>query len=142
MSIVQNRSVSVAEKIGKYTKYQREKRGYSLNQFAKVVGVTPSFLLRLEKGDYNSISFTFVEKIAQGFEMTLEDFLQKCEIIDSSASLPSLQYYLKEKYQFPEEAISDVKLFIRLLKVKYKKEIQELQKIHETYWKKNNKKKS
>lgn len=139
MSIHQNIPISAGAKIGRYTKYQREKRGFSLNYFSKITGVTTSFLLRLEKGEYANISINAVEKIANGFGMTTGDFLTKCQIIDSSHTLPPLEYYLKEKYQFPEEAIKDFKLLIRLLKAKYKKEITELQTIHQAYWKKTTK---
>ena len=127
---------TAVEKIGKYTKYQREKRGYSLNQFAKRIGITTSFLLRLERGNYQSVSFDVIEKIARGFDTSIEDFLYKCQITQASSSLPDIEYFLKEKYQFPKEAISDVKLLISLLKVKYKKSIKELKEKHKVYWEK------
>lgn len=134
MSIHQTIPISAGSKIGRYIKYQREKRGFSLNYFAKITGVTTSFLLRLEKGDYSSISINAIEKIASGFGMTTGDFLSKCQIIESSHTLPPLEYYLKEKYQFPDEAIRDFKLLVRLLRAKYKKEITSLKTIHEAYW--------
>jgi len=137
MSINQNVSPeTTGSKLGKYIKYQRVKRKYSLNEFARKINVTTSFLLRLERGDYASVSFDIIEKIAIGFEMTVEDFLQKCKVITSSDKLPPIDYYLKEMYQFPKEAIEDFKLLIQLLNVKYKKQITELKKIHKDYWKK------
>lgn len=132
MSIDQ--SVSIGERIGKYTKYQREKRGYSLNEFAKRIGVTTSFLLRLEKGTYQNVSFEVLIKIAGGFEMAIEDLLYKCQLTEASRTLPPLEYYLKEMYQFPEEAIEDIKLLIFLLKAKYKEQIKELKGKHKDYW--------
>jgi transcriptional regulator with XRE-family HTH domain len=139
MSIHQSVPISAGSKIGRYTKYQREKRGFSLNYFAKITGLTTSFFLRLEKGEYASISISAIEKIARGFDMTIGDFLHKCQIIESSHTLPPLEYYLKEKYQFPDDAIKDFKLLVRLLRVKYKKEISELKNIHEAYWDKSTK---
>ena len=129
-------SKSIGEKIGTYTKYQREKRHHSLNEFAKGIDVTTSFLLRLERGEYFNVKFDVIEKIAKGFEMTTGDFLYKCNIIEASNTLPPIDYYLKEAYQFPEEAIEDVKLLIELLKVKYKKERHELRELHKAYWEK------
>jgi len=121
MSIDQNATIKTTGfKIGKYTKYQRVKRKYSLNEFSRKINVTTSFLLRLERGDYTNVSFDIIEKISIGFEMTVEDFLQKCKVINSSQTLPPLDYYLKEMYQFPLEAIEDFKLLVQLLKMKYK----------------------
>jgi len=134
MSIGHKISESPAGKVGKYTKYQREKRGFSLNEFAKKIGVTTSFLLRLERGNYQNVSYDVLKKLAIGFEMSIEDFLYKCKLIESSSTLPPLEYYLKEMYQFPEDAINDIKLLIMLLKEKYKKEIKQLKGKHKEYW--------
>lgn len=134
MSIDQDISDTIGYKVGKYTKYQRTKRAWSLNELAKRTGLTAPFLLRLERGSYKSVQFDIFEKIANGFEMTVEDFLEKCQIISGSHTLPPLEYYIKEKFQFPDEAIDDIKLFIALLKTKYKKQILELKEKHNIYW--------
>ncbi len=122
-------------KIGKYVNYQRMKRELSLNELGKQTGMATSFLLRLERGVYQNVKFDVIEKLAEGFDMTIEDFLTKCGIIEESHKLPPLEYYLKEQYQLPPEAISDTKLFIELLKMKYKKEIQHMKTLHKSYWK-------
>lgn len=137
MSIEQFMSgISVAERIGIYTKYQREQKYCSLNEFARISGLTPSFLLKLERGDYHSVKFDVIEKISEALQMSIEEFLTKCEIIPRNKSVYSLDYYFKELYQFPVEAISDLKLFIQLLQLKYKKEIYEQKEAHKKYWKK------
>lgn len=134
MSIDHTMSISIAEKIGKYTKYQREQKGYSLNEFARMSDFTPAFLLKLERGDYNSVKFDVIEKISHALQMSIEDFLIKCEIIQRRKTVYSLDYYFKELYQFPQEAINDLKLFIHLLQLKYKKEIREQKEAHKKYW--------
>lgn len=127
---------SVAYKIGKYVKYQREKKNFSLNEFAKRVSLDVSFIMRLENGVYHSIKFDVIEKLAGGFETDIEDFLRKCQITSgrNKTSLPPLEFYLKETYQFPDEAIEDIKLFLRLIKIKYKDQIKEMKKAHKSYW--------
>ncbi len=100
--------LSVGEKIGKYLRYQREKRGISINELAKSMELTPSFLMRLEKGSYSNVKFDVIEKIAYGFQMTVEDFLEKCEIISRAEGLPPIEFYLRETYQLPKKAIDDV----------------------------------
>jgi transcriptional regulator with XRE-family HTH domain len=127
---------SAGLKIGHYTNYQRLKRGLSLNEFSRIIGVNPSFLMRLEKGVYQSVSIHIIEKIANGFEMSLDDLLHKCQVTPSAKDkLPDIEYYLKEKYQLPAAAIDDAKLFISFLKKKYKSQINEMKKAHEDYWK-------
>ncbi len=123
-----------AKKIGGYTKYQREKKGYSLNEFARLCNFTSSFLLKLERGDYHNVKFDVIEKISNALDMSIEDFLIKCQITSGKKKLDSLDYYFKESYQFPEEAISDLKLFIQLLQKKYKTQIKELKEAHKKYW--------
>lgn len=127
---------STGSKIGKYTKYQREKRKWSLKQLAEATGMTPSFLFRLEQGTYQTVKFEVLEKIANAFEMPLEILLIKCHLIDSQLlnPLPQYEYYLKEKYQLPPQAIEDMALFLKFIQKKYHKVILEMKKAHQEYW--------
>lgn len=125
----------IADKIAKYTKYQREKKGISINEFARITGLTPSFISRLESLDYQDIRFAVAEKLAKGLTMSLEDFLRKCKIIDIKNELPPLEYWLKEKYQFTPKAIDDVSLFVEFISKKYKTKIDIEKEIHNKYWK-------
>lgn len=127
---------SVGYKIGKYIKYQREKRALSLSELAHSLGFAPSFLMRLEKGIYQTVKFDVIEKISRGLNMEVEDFLRKCEIIPLSFKYPPLEFYLKEMFQLPIEAIADVKMFIDFIKIKYKEEIKKQEQAHKAYWKK------
>ncbi len=131
---------STANKIGKYLKYQRQKRGLSLVGFAKLTSLDPSFIHRVEKGYYNGVSFDAIEKMATGLNMTVEVFLAKCQITPTHCALPSLEFYFKEHFQFPESAIRDVELFISFLQEKYKAEIAKMKAKHDLYWNSNKKK--
>lgn len=122
-------------KIGQYTKYQREKKNLSLNELARNADLTPSFLMRLERGDYQDVSFQAIEKIAKALNTDVQLFLKKCGLSKTSGTLPGLDYYFKEKYQLPDEAIEDLRLFIKFLQSKYKKEISKMKKAHQKYWK-------
>lgn len=124
------------EKIGKYTKYQRTKRGMSLNQFARTIDVDPSFLQRLETGFYQGISLDMLQKLALGFEMQIEEFLRKCRLSSYPQKLPTLKFFLRERYQFPEAAIDDCQSYIGFLQSRYKKQIASLKKKHKAYWEK------
>lgn len=129
---------STGSKIGTYTKYQREKREWTLNEFATRSGLTASFLLRLESGEYQTVKFDVLQKIAKGLDMPLRNFLWKCKLIegDDPDDLPTLGYYLKEKFQLPVEAVEDVQLFLDFIHKKYRSQIAEMKKAHQSYWKK------
>lgn len=127
-------SKSTAEKIGDYLAYQRVKRGYSLGEFSKRSGLATSFILRLERGEYKTVKFDIIEKIAEGLSMSIEDFLMESDIIKNTRYVYPLEYYFREMYQFPESAIEDLKLFIELLEKKYKDEIEFQKKEHKKYW--------
>ncbi len=127
---------SVVDKIGEYLQYQRKKRGLSLAEFSKELSLDPSFLHRIEKGYYQSIGVDMMTKIASGPHMPLDSFLSKCDITASHTTLPTIEFFCKESYQFPDKAIDDLKTFIAFLQEKYKAEIAVLQKQHQAYWKK------
>ena len=131
-----------AAKIGKYLKYQREKREKSLNEFSRILDVDPSFLLRLEQGVYHNIGFEVVEKLARGMDMAIEDLLGKAGLLSREADeLPEIEYYFKDKYQYPRQAIHDVQIFLKFVEVRYKEDIAKRRKAHKEYWsKKVNKK--
>lgn len=128
---------SVGAKIGKYLKYQREKRSLSLQEISHLVDLTPSFLNRLENGVYQTIKFDVIEKIANGLNMSITDLLKKCELTSTKADLPTLRFYLKEKYQLTTEAIDDVELFIEFVKKKYFDDIKKNKEMHQEYWESN-----
>jgi transcriptional regulator with XRE-family HTH domain len=134
---MKKQELSAAAKIGAYIKYQREKRNKSLNEFAKLINVDPSFILRLENGVYQSIGLDVVEKIAEGLEMGLEDLLGKAGLLSRyKGELPEVEFFLKEKYQFPRQAIHDVIVFLKFVEERYKKEIERRRKVHKKYWSK------
>ncbi len=126
----------MGRKIGKYIKYQRQKRALSLAAFAQDLNLDASFILRLENGEYKTLRLDVTEKIANGLDMTIGDFLLKCHILDngSKSYIPSLEFYLREKFQFPDEAIEDVKLYIKFIQEKYKNKIKEMKDAHNKYW--------
>ena len=78
MSSTKTKLLSPGEKIGKYIKYKRTQKKVSLNEFAKQADITPSFLLRLENGAYQSLKIDFIMKLAAGLQISLEEFLRKC----------------------------------------------------------------
>jgi transcriptional regulator with XRE-family HTH domain len=117
------KTVSSGAKIGFFLKYWRERNKLSLGALSRASGLTPSFILRLERGIYRSVKFDAVERIAKSLKMTVEDFLRQCEILPQKSNLPSLEYFLAEKYQFSPQAIEEVKLIIEFIQERNRKAI-------------------
>jgi len=129
--------MSNGAKIGKYLKYQRKKNDLTLYEMSKSSGLSSAFLLKLERGDYKDVKFDVMQKISKSLGTDIISFLYKCKIISTHKKLPALRYYLKEKYQFPKNAINETREFIKYMKFVHKKSI-ELQIIkHKKYWLKN-----
>lgn len=142
MSLGKQKSLTIGRKIGQYVKYQREKNQHSLTEVAQNADLDPSFLLRLEKGKYNDIKFSAIIKLAKSFQMTTGDFILKCRLIEkiNEPQQLSLDYFLKEKYQLPAQAIDQIQLFIEFIQKKYRQEISSLKSKRAAYWKKQSRK--
>lgn len=54
----------------------REKRGYSIREFAKLAGCAPSDIFRLETGKTKNPSVFLVEKIAKALDMSTDELMK------------------------------------------------------------------
>lgn len=107
----------------------------SLNKLAKLTGLTPSFILRLEQGHYQSLRLDVIEKIANGLNMDLEMFLRKCDILPvKQFDMPKLEFYLKEAFQYPPSAVEEIKQFMEFIEHKHSDEISRMREMHVEYW--------
>ena len=66
------------KKIGEHIKKQREAKGYSGAEFAKMLDMDRPNLHKLERGGY-SPSLFLLTKVAEGLEMNIQEFLEGFE---------------------------------------------------------------
>ncbi len=99
---------SVANKIGLFLKRYRKSNGISLNILAEKAGLTPSFVFRLEKSEYDDVKIGVVIKLAKALNMSLEDFLKRTQLIDNTQDLPEFEHYLKQKFDLPQDSIDQL----------------------------------
>lgn len=92
--------------LGEYVKETRSKRGLSQAELAKLADLSPSFICRIEKGDYKSVTLASLNKFSRALKVSVnelsnlvlekkskEDLLKKTpyEIISElSLSLPAV----------------------------------------------------
>jgi transcriptional regulator with XRE-family HTH domain len=92
--------------LGDYVKETRSKRGLSQAELAKLADLSPSFICRIEKGDYKSVTISSLNKLSRSLKVSIselsnlvlekgprDDLLKKTpyEIINElSLSLPAI----------------------------------------------------
>ena len=92
--------------LGDYVKETRSKRGLSQAELAKLADLSPSFICRIEKGDYKSVTIASLNKLSRSLKVPInelsnlvlekgpkDDLLKKTpyEIINElSLSLPAI----------------------------------------------------
>lgn len=67
----------------------REKAGISPTELATKAKLSPAFISKLEKGDYDTLSLTTSKQLADGFGLTLKSFLEKIDILKENNNRPS-----------------------------------------------------
>ena len=57
------KKLELANKVGPYLKYCREQKGYSLAYLGEMVGISSSYIYKIEKGERLRPSFVIINKI-------------------------------------------------------------------------------
>ena len=59
--------------LGEYVKDTRSKRGLSQAELAKLADLSPSFICRIEKGDYKSVTVASINKLSRALKVPIND---------------------------------------------------------------------
>jgi transcriptional regulator with XRE-family HTH domain len=59
--------------LGDYVKETRSKRGLSQAELAKLADLSPSFICRIEKGDYKSVTVASLNKLSKAMKVPIND---------------------------------------------------------------------
>jgi transcriptional regulator with XRE-family HTH domain len=59
--------------LGDYVKETRSKRGLSQAELAKLADMSPSFICRIEKGDYKSVTVSSLNKLSRALKVPIND---------------------------------------------------------------------
>jgi transcriptional regulator with XRE-family HTH domain len=65
--------VEVDKMLGDYVKETRSKRGLSQAELAKLADLSPSFICRIEKGDYKSVTVASLNKLARSLKVPISE---------------------------------------------------------------------
>jgi len=59
--------------LGDYVKETRSKRGLSQAELAKLADLSPSFICRIEKGDYKSVTIASLNKLSRSLKVPINE---------------------------------------------------------------------
>lgn len=110
------------QKLGQYLRRIRHELGWSIYEVAKKIGMTPSYISKLETGNIlKSINAKNLVQIAKAYELPITVILEECGFLERSPDdLPGLGFYLKLKYKFSPQAIHDIEIAKEIIEKKYK----------------------
>lgn len=69
----------ILQTLGKLIKALRKQRRWKLSTLSYYAGISPSTLSRIESGESDP-KYSTINKIADAFELSLEDFIKKLNI--------------------------------------------------------------
>ena len=78
-----------AKIIGSNIRYERKRRGLTIDDFAKVIGMAPGFLGLIERGQRGT-SVKNMVAIVEFFDISLEDFITK-ELSNGGADMKDME---------------------------------------------------
>ena len=106
--------------LGQCLKRAREQAGFSTRQLAGISGVERSAIVRLEADLVDEPLPDYLVKLADALELNAADlFILAGQPIPTE--LPSLEPYLRSKYDLPPEALAEAQESIREILARYSK---------------------
>lgn len=104
-----------AAKLGNRIRRRREAAGLSLGALAKAIGVPPSTILRMERGEVGAPDPDKLERLAKALEIDPEDLFS---LYPDPKQLPEFAPYLRAKYGMSAEAVEEAEKFFAELETK------------------------
>lgn len=105
-------------RLGVVIRQAREGLGLSLRQLSEATGISNSFLVRLEHGEYASTSPDKLQRLARALELDDRDLFALAGM-DAPEGLPAFTPYLRAKYDMPEGAAQQLAEYFAFVSNKY-----------------------
>ncbi len=109
-----------SKQLGRTVTEAREAKELSLRGLAEKVGMTHSFMARLEAGRFQTVSPDNLRAIANALDVPVED-LFTLSGYKVPESLPTFEPYLRTRYgeELPDQAIEQLNEYFEMLRDKY-----------------------
>lgn len=107
------------EKLASILGRLRKENGFSLREAASAAKLTPSYLLKLERGVFSTITVQAIARLASAYRAPISLLLEEAEFVEESKKLPEFAQYLRLKYRLTNQAIKDMEIVRELVVKKY-----------------------
>jgi transcriptional regulator with XRE-family HTH domain len=98
-----------AKKLAAAIRRHRQAKGMSQPDLADAIGVPPSTIYRLERGEFKLPRPEKLQRIARALDVEFEELF---ELAGYDAPLPEVPVYLRRKFDMSEEAQAKVERYI------------------------------
>lgn len=108
------------KRLGQFVRQARLAKGLSILRLADAIGGSKSFIIKLERGEYEQVSPHYLQALARALELPLED-LSSLAGYPLPDALPTIAPYLRRRYgeELPDQAIDQITEYFELLRSKY-----------------------
>lgn len=107
--------------LGEYVRARRVAAGLGVRALARAAGVDPTWISRLEHGEYVKPDPRSLARVAGTLEVEVSD-LYVAAGYQPGTQLPGFTPYLRAKYGLPDEAVAQLAAHFELLAEKYRRE--------------------
>ena len=109
------------KKLGIYLKRLREEADFSIRGVAQEIGLSPSYLSKIENGNsFSTLSIYTLLKLSKFYNIPIGALLKEAGLVDiDEYELPNLPQYLRAKYHLSPQAIRDMEIVKEIVDKKY-----------------------
>lgn len=107
--------------LGEYVRSRRTAAGLGVRALARAAGVNPTWVSRLEHGEYDKPDPRLLARLADVLELDLADLYLGAGY-RSGEGLPGFTPYLRAKYDLPSEAVDQLTAHFELINERFIRE--------------------
>jgi len=118
-----NNKGQASETLGQWLRAARERAGFGTYHLSKISGVSRSAIVRLEADEVDEPLPDHLVKLTDALELNATDAFLKAGL-PIPTELPSLEPYLRTKYDLPPEALAEARKSLEQILEKYDKDAE------------------
>lgn len=110
--------------ISKKIKKLREQAGMNSKELAEKSGLSPAYISKLEKGDYETISLKTSKQLSKGLGLTLKQLLEGLGLLKNGEKRKPNKEDIKQKFRsngYTKEQAEQIMQYAEYIKQKNKK---------------------
>ena len=106
------------ERLGRYVRGKRAAAGLTLRQLEARSGIDHAWISRLERGEYIKPDPRYLARLADALDVEVTDLYPEAGY-QTGSDLPGFEPYLRARYDFPDDAVEQLKAHFNLINARY-----------------------